>query len=191
MTMIAANSAMPNGEKPGDKHNSDNGFLEALAGARDESAVLKQQGPDRRLPRAAQEAACTDMYNEAAAIANGVVLRLLVEGTEVLRGWFANPDNRAVVEESLDRLDDLLNALEHQCGDFLPASAMEEVRGMRETLERLREAMRMNLWEQVQSLAGVLWEGLKGVGHILRSIGADVLRLIPAAAEGVLRQQNP
>ncbi|MGY6644658.1 MAG: hypothetical protein ACXIVD_05505 [Salinarimonas sp.] len=191
MTMIAAKPAMPNIGLSGEKQDSDNGFSDALASARDESAVLKQQGPERRLPRAAQEAACTDMYNEAAAIANGVVLRLLVEGTEALRRWFSDPDNRAVVEESLDRLDDLLNALEHQCGDFLPASAMEEVRGMRDVLERLREAMRMNLWEQVQSLAGVLWEGLKEVGRVLRSIGADVLRLIPAAAEGVMRQQNP
>lgn len=191
MTTIAANPAMPNAGLREGKPDSDNLFSAALAGARDENTVLKQQDPERRIPRAAQEAVCTNMYNEAAEIANGVVLRLLVEGTETLRRWFADPDNRAVVEESLDRLDDLLRALEHQCGDFLPASAMEDVRGMRDALERLREAMRMGLWEQVQSLAGMVWEGLQALGRTLRSLGAEVLWLVPAAAEGFMQRQNP
>ena len=193
MTTIAANPAMPTIGLSGDKHNSDNDFSAALAGAchEDESAVLKQQGSGRPLPRGAQEAACTDWYNEAAAIANGVVLRLLVEGTEALRRWFSDPDNRAVVEESLDRLDDLLWMLERRCGDFLPASAMEDVRGMRDALERLRGAMRMGLWERVQSLAGMVWEGLQALGRTLRSLGAEVLWLVPAAAEGFMQRQNP
>ena len=194
MTTIAANPAMPNAGLREGKPGSDNDFSAALAGAchEDESAVLKQQDPEeRRLPRGAQEAACTDWYNEAAAIANGVVLRLLVEGTEALRRWFSDPDNRAVVEQSLDRLDDLLWMLERRCGDFLPASAMEDVRGMRDALERLREAMRMGLWEQVQSLAGMVWEGLKALGRTLRSLGAEVLWLVPAAAEGFMQRQNP
>ena len=191
MTTIAANPAMPTIGLPGAKHNSDNGFSAALAGACHESAVLKQQDSGRLLPRGAQEAACTDWYNEAAAIANGVVLRLLVEGPEALRRWFANPDNRAVVEQSLDRLDDLLWMLERRCGDFLPASAMEDVRGMRDALERLREAMRMGLWEQVQSLAGMVWEGLKALGRTLRSLGAEGVIILRNVAGGAWQPQNP
>lgn len=190
MTIIAMNPLTPKaGLQADDTRHSDTSFASALAGARDENAVLKHDS-ERRIPRAALEAACTSMYNEAAAIANGVVLPLLAEEPEALRRMFSDPDNRAVVEESLDRLHDLLSALEHQCGDFLPASAMDEVRGMRETLERLRDAMQMGLWEQVQGLAGMLWEGLKDLGGTLRSLGADVLRFIPAAAEGVMRQQH-
>ncbi len=197
MTMNIANPVMHAGAIAGShakKAESQNEFSASLAGARDESKApenaLLKQNDGFRIPRARMEAFCTNTYNEAASIANGVVLRLLVEGPEELRRMFADPDNRAVVEESLDRLEQALDILERDCGDFLPADAMEEVRGMRDALGRLREAMRMNLWEQVEALAEMLWDGLSALGSALRSVGAEVLPLIRNAAEGALQHQH-
>lgn len=194
MTMNITNpvvhAGIPAGS-PAKLAGSQNEFSASLAGARNESkapesAPLKQN-EDFRIPRARMEAFCTNTYNEAASIANGVVLRLLVEGPEELRRMFADPDNRAVVEASLNRLEEALDILERDCGDFLPADAMEEVRGMRETLGRLRDAMRMNLWEQVGAFAEDLLGGLVAVGRGAARLAGEVIWAVP---ERILREME-
>lgn len=80
--------------------------------------------------------------------------------------------NDPSLEAKLDDLDLRINMLISFCGDFLPQSAMNDLRGMRELIDAMRGALGFDAdqsqsitlpqinWGRVRAIGGMMWETL-------------------------------
>ncbi len=81
--------------------------------------------------------------------------------------------NDPSLEAKLDDLDLRINMLISFCRDFLPQSAMNDLRGMRELIDSMRGALGFDAdqsqsgiapqvnWNLLERLANALWEGIQ------------------------------
>lgn len=81
--------------------------------------------------------------------------------------------NDPSLEAKLDDLDLRINMLISFCADFLPSSAMNDLRGMRELIDSMRGALGFDAdqsqsgiapqvnWNHLERLANALWEGIQ------------------------------
>lgn len=125
----------------------------AAAGPEARIASVPEEGD-----RAGMEAYCTNAFNR------------LVRDVNELFDLLARNDPS--LEAKLDDLDLRINMLISFCGDFLPSSAMNDLRGMRELIDAMRGALGFDAdqsqsitlpqinWGRVRAIGGMMWETL-------------------------------
>lgn len=117
------------------------------------------------MSRSGMEAFCINAFNQ------------LVRDVNELLDLLARQDPS--LEAKLDDLDLRINTLITFCGDILPQSAMDQLRGMRELVDAMRGALGFNAdqsqnvnfpnvnWSRAGELAGTLWEGMQRLAPLL------------------------
>ena len=140
-------------------------------GASDFSNLLKQQksagdvGQIENISSLndAKQQLCKNIYAEVSQIVSGVVWPLLALDPEILRSYTSQPENRVIIEDSLDHVEVLLDTLLNQCADFLDPDQLARVRNMKGDLESLREAMQIGTGESIRAALSAFLEGFSSL----------------------------
>jgi hypothetical protein len=158
----------------------------ADSGAADFSRIMNGQIPSEgvkvseniNFPSDAKAQLCADIYAEVSAIMSGVVWPMLSLDPEDLRRYMADPGSRSVIEDSLDRVEVLLDTLLNQCADFLSPDVLARIRNMKGDLESLRGAMQFGLVDKVREALTSLAEGFSALASQAAEFTLPVIRKV-------------
>lgn len=127
-----------------------------------------------------KEQACLSMLNEARRAVENLHLQLSSLTSSAVENYRNDPQSMERLTDSIDEASAKLDTIREQCGDVLPAGAMEELGELEKKLNDVREMLFDNSRpaEDFLEIAGRM---LQAVGEGLSTVAAGVaimLRLI-------------
>lgn len=88
-----------------------------------------------------KEQACLSMLNEARATIDALHGSLSVMSAADIEDFRKNPDSNLVLTDRIDEASAKLDTIREQCGDVLPAGAMEELGELEKKLNDVRDLL--------------------------------------------------
>jgi phage-related minor tail protein len=160
--------------------------LKASAGedvAPQSTLVAQAERPSARQ----KEQACVSLLNEARRAIDSILEPFSDMSAQDLASLLKNPNSRKLLHNNLDVASAKLAAVRDQCGDVLPAGAMEEIAELEEKLNRVRDILGKE-GQTSPDLLAIVGDVLEIVGNGLGTVAGIVMIMMRLIFSPVLPQ---